>query len=58
MNLIDNALDAVPIGGHIMRDRLTGPDQVVVQIVDDGPGIPPEIQDARLRSVLHDQSGR
>ena len=44
MNLIDNAVDAVPVGGHIavagMRDR----NFVTVRVTDDGPGIPKEIQ--------------
>ncbi len=42
-NLIDNALDAVPESGRIdvvaRRDR----QQIVVRIVDNGPGIPAEI---------------
>jgi signal transduction histidine kinase len=42
-NLIDNALDAVPNAGHVdisaQRDR----QQVVVRVVDNGPGIPTEI---------------
>ena len=44
MNLIDNALDAVAVGGRV---EVTGGRQlgrVVVSIVDDGPGIPREIQ--------------
>ena len=44
MNLIDNAIDAVGKGGHVTvaaeRDR-TG---VIVRVIDDGPGVPPEIQ--------------
>ena len=44
MNLIDNAIDAVGKGGHVTvaaeRER-TG---VVVRVIDDGPGVPPEIQ--------------
>lgn len=44
-NLIDNALDAAPRGGHVTvsasrRDRF-----VVVRVVDDGDGIPAEIRD-------------
>jgi signal transduction histidine kinase len=41
-NLIDNALDAAPIGGHVeVRANQEG-EHVVVHIIDDGPGIPAE----------------
>jgi len=44
MNLLDNALDAVSNGGHVgvIADAAAG--QVVVRIVDDGAGIPPDLQ--------------
>jgi signal transduction histidine kinase len=45
MNLIDNALDAVPVGGHVTVAASRARDRVVVQITDDGVGIPAEIQD-------------
>ena len=42
-NLLDNALDALPPGGTItLRTRLDG-DYVRVSIIDNGPGIPPDI---------------
>ena len=44
MNLIDNALDAVNPGGHVKVSAVNEMNKVVVRIVDDGPGIPPEIQ--------------
>lgn len=44
MNLIDNALDAVPVGGHVAVTAGSELDFVVVRITDDGPGIPPDIQ--------------
>ena len=44
-NLIDNAADALGGRGRIVVRALRGGDRVTVQIVDDGPGIPPEIQD-------------
>jgi signal transduction histidine kinase len=39
-NLIDNALDAVPAGGHIDVFATREDQRVVVHIVDNGPGIP------------------
>jgi signal transduction histidine kinase len=44
LNLIDNAIDAVPPGGKVEVSAKRVRDSVVVRVVDDGPGIPPEIQ--------------
>jgi signal transduction histidine kinase len=44
-NLIDNALDAVSEGGRVeVRARRDGK-RVVVEVTDDGPGIPAEIRE-------------
>lgn len=44
-NLIDNAIDAMNGEGRlVIRTRREG-DEVIVEIEDDGPGIPPEIQE-------------
>jgi signal transduction histidine kinase len=43
-NLIDNALDAVPTGGHVNVRASVERRQVVVHVVDDGPGIPEDIR--------------
>jgi signal transduction histidine kinase len=43
MNLIDNALDAIPSGGHVNVTAEATAEQVVVRIRDDGPGIPADI---------------
>ena len=44
-NLIDNALDAVAAGGRVeVKARREG-NRVVVEVNDDGPGIPAEIRD-------------
>jgi signal transduction histidine kinase len=42
MNLIDNAIDAVPVQGHVTVAATHEGTNVVVRVVDDGPGIPPE----------------
>ena len=43
-NLIDNALDAVPDGGRVDVTARRERQDAVVRIIDDGPGIPPEIR--------------
>jgi signal transduction histidine kinase len=43
-NLIDNALDAVSLGGRVVVSADLVAQRVVVSIVDDGPGIAPELQ--------------
>ncbi len=43
-NLIDNAIDAVPASGHVEVTASRELDRVVVRVVDDGLGIPAEIQ--------------
>jgi signal transduction histidine kinase len=44
MNLIDNALDAIAARGHLTVSAGAELDRVIVRVVDDGPGIPVEIQ--------------
>jgi signal transduction histidine kinase len=43
-NLIENAIDAVPGGGQVTIRAGRQSDEEVVRIIDNGPGIPPEIQ--------------
>jgi signal transduction histidine kinase len=43
-NLIDNAIDAVAGSGKICIGTFVEDNQLVVEIVDNGRGIPPEIQ--------------
>jgi signal transduction histidine kinase len=43
-NLIDNALDAVGQGGHVSVTAHSEGQQVIVQVIDDGPGIPAELK--------------
>lgn len=44
MNLVDNALDAVDVGGHVAITVKPESRSLVVRVIDDGPGIPPDIQ--------------
>ena len=43
-NLIDNAVDAVGPGGRITLRTARQGERVVVEIGDDGPGVPPDLQ--------------
>ena len=43
-NLIDNALDAVAASGHVAITARSERGRVVVEVVDDGPGIPRQDQ--------------
>ncbi len=43
-NLIDNAIDAVDGRGHIRLRTTCEGDRVMVEVADDGPGIPEELQ--------------
>jgi signal transduction histidine kinase len=44
-NLLDNAIDAIGDGGTITVATRHDGDCAVVEITDDGPGIPPELRD-------------
>jgi signal transduction histidine kinase len=43
-NLIDNALDAIPDSGRVDVTAKRQDQRVCVRVIDDGPGIPPEIR--------------
>jgi signal transduction histidine kinase len=43
-NLMDNALDALDGHGHLFVRTACEEGQILVEIGDDGPGIPPEVQ--------------
>src|SRR5215217_3150064 len=43
-NIIDNAIDAMQGAGALVLRTYTKDGEVVVEIIDDGPGIPPEVQ--------------
>jgi len=44
-NLLDNAIDAMDGKGHISVRTARNGDDALIEIQDDGPGIPPEIQE-------------
>ena len=41
-NLVRNAIEAAPRGGHVVVSTRDDPHSTVVVVDDDGPGIPPE----------------
>jgi signal transduction histidine kinase len=43
LNLITNALEAMPNGGRIRIEARLAADDVLIEVEDSGPGIPPEI---------------
>jgi signal transduction histidine kinase len=43
-NLIDNAIDAIAGKGELILRAFTAENAVTVDVIDHGPGIPPEIQ--------------
>jgi signal transduction histidine kinase len=45
INLIGNALEAMPAGGEITISATLEPDNVTIQVADNGPGISPDIRD-------------
>lgn len=44
-NLVDNALDAVGPGGHVAVNARREGNRLVVEVTDDGPGIPAELRE-------------
>lgn len=44
-NLVDNAIRYTPSGGAVMVVIVTLSDSVVLKVIDNGPGIPPELRE-------------
>jgi two-component system, CitB family, sensor kinase len=45
-NLVDNGIEAVPPGGRVAVSLAESDEQLIIDVVDDGPGIPLGAQDA------------
>jgi len=43
-NLLENAIDAVAESGHVVVSAERDGTSVVVRVIDDGPGIPPDVE--------------
>jgi len=39
-NLVENAVNYAPEGGHVVVEAFREPEAVVIRVLDDGPGIP------------------
>ena len=57
-NLLDNAIDALGESGTITIATRADGGCAVVEITDDGPGIPGDLVGTDLRPVLHHQGRR
>ncbi len=56
LNLIENAVKHTPPGTHIRASTLRDGDEAVLVVEDDGPGIPPELEDRVFERFV--RSGR
>lgn len=57
LNLLVNARDAQPGGGRMfVRTVGSGPRRVVLEVEDEGPGVPPEIQDSIFETFFTTKS--
>ncbi len=54
-NLLDNAIDAVDGQGRITVRTARENGRVLVEVADDGPGIPEDVRETDLRALLHDE---
>ena len=56
-NLLANALDAVPAGGHVLVSAVAGEDGARVVVADDGPGMTPRQQEMAFRRFVSSTPG-
>ena len=57
-NLLRNALQATPSGGHVDLAVATEPDSVAVEVADSGPGIAPDLADRIFEPFVTSRQGR
>ena len=57
-NLVDNALKFTPRGGCVTLRGVSGAGGIGIEVVDTGPGIPPDEQDAVLRRFYRAEASR
>jgi signal transduction histidine kinase len=51
-NLLDNALDAVHKDGHVEVRAIRERERVIVSVIDDGPGIPPDVRERMFEPLF------
>jgi signal transduction histidine kinase len=56
-NLLANALDAVPAGGHVQVSAVAGDEGARVVVADDGPGMTPRQQEMAFRRFVSSTPG-
>ena len=56
LNLTLNAIEAAGQGGTVSLDAYSQNTEVSIEVVDSGPGPPPELADVSVRAVRHDQT--
>jgi two-component system, NtrC family, sensor kinase len=57
-NLLRNALQATPPGGRVEARLRTEGDTLVLEVADDGPGVPPELRESVFEPFVTTRSGR
>jgi len=57
LNLVRNAAEAMPGGGHVWLRTRSEQGRVVVEVADDGPGIPPELRERLFDPFVSTKQG-
>ena len=57
-NLLDNALKYTPVGGHVTLAARAEPNEVVIAVSDNGPGVPPAEREAIFRRLYRSDASR
>lgn len=58
LNLIDNALDAMPAGGRLVTRCEAGADSVRIAVADTGAGLPPGLADRLMQAGVSGREDR